>query len=326
VKFSEFKQHKLPPGAVYVFVCADDYLVDESRAVWSGHFGGEWEFERLTLGQFDGLNSTALADEARSPRLFGARRALMVRVPDATKFTKKRIESVEPLAGIEDSCLKIVFVFDKRPGRGRLPFPLLEIDPLRTADTIRWLERQFGVPSEVARYMVEHLGSELLGLKQEAEKLQTYTGGARPIAIADVDQLIFRSERYGPFDLDDAFMNADYAASLGIVGSMLEDGVHQLLILSKMTRVWRQLFVARTLGGGSDSDVARLVGVPPRIAAKIVRASQRFEWDRLVGGFRLLVHADHAFKSSSPDPESYFDILLWKLLPGSGENRTPSPV
>ncbi len=320
MKFSEFKQHKLAPGAVYIFVCADDYLVDESRTVWGAHFGGEWEFERLTLREFDGLSAASLADEARSPRLFGARRALLVRVPDATKFTKKRIESVEPLTGIEDSCLKVVFVFDKRPGRGRLPFPSVEIDTLRTVDTIHWLERQFEVPSEVARYMVDHLGSELLGLKQEAEKLQTYTGGTRPIAIADVDQLIFRSERYGPFDLDDAFMNANYAASLRIVGSMLEDGVHELLILSKMTRVWRQLFVARTLGGGSDADVARLVGVPPGIAGKIVRASRRFEWEGLVGGFRLLVQADHAFKSSSPDPESYFDILLWKLLP-AGENR-----
>lgn len=322
MKFNEFKRHTLPKGGVYVFVCGDDYLVDESRSVWGSHFGGDWEWERLTVREFDGLSTAGLVDEARSPRLFGARRALLVRVPDATKFTKKRIESVEPLAGIEDSCLKVVFVFDKRPGRGRLPFPSVEIDPLRTADTIQWLERQFQVPADVARYMVDHLGPELLGLKQEAEKLQTYAGGTRPIAIADVDQLIFRSERYGPFDLDDAFMNRDYAGAIRIVGSMLEDGVHQLLILSKMTRVWRQLFVARTLGGGNDADVARLAGVPPGIAGKIVRASRKFEWDGLVGGFRLLVQADRAFKSSSPDPESYFDILLWKLLPGSAEDRT----
>jgi DNA polymerase III delta subunit len=323
VKFAQFRKHKLPPGSVYLFVCADDYLVDESQAVWRDHFAGDWDFEKMTLREFDDLNASDLADEARSPRLFGGSRAIMVKVADAARFTKKRIADVEPLASLTRSSVKVVFVFDQRPGRGRLPFPSVEIDALRTIDTIHWLESRFEIPPDVARYMVEHMGSELLPLKQEAEKLRTYAGGTRPIEIADVDQLIFRSERYGPFALDDAFMNANYTESIRIIGSMLEDGVHALLVLSKLTRVWRQLFVARTLGRASDSDVARLAGVPTGIAGKILRASRRFEWDDLVGGFRLLVEADHAFKSSSTNPELYLDILLWKLLPVSGGPRQP---
>jgi DNA polymerase III delta subunit len=319
MKFSEFRNHALPAGSVYIFVCPDDYLIDESQAVWRDRFGGEWDFERMTLREFDSLNVTDLEEEARSPRLFGGSRAIMVRVADATKFTKKRITEVEPLAAMTDSCLKVVFVFDKRPGRGRLPFPAVEIDPLRTVDTIRWLETRFELANDVARYMVDHLGTELLPLKQEAEKLRTYAGGTRRVEVGDVDQLIFRSERYGPFALDEALMNANYPESIRIIGSMIEDGVHALLILSKLTRVWRQLFVARTLGRASDVEVARLAGVPPAIGGKILRASRRFEWGALVRGFRLLVQADHAFKSSSPDPEFYFDILLWKLLPVSGD-------
>jgi hypothetical protein len=35
-------------------------------------------------------------------------------------------------------------------------------------------------------------------------------------------------------------------------------------------------------------------------------------------GFRSILAADRAFKSSSPNPEVYFDVMLWKLMEGEG--------
>ena len=35
-------------------------------------------------------------------------------------------------------------------------------------------------------------------------------------------------------------------------------------------------------------------------------------------GFRELLNADRAFKTSSPNVEAYFDVMLWKLMGSPG--------
>ena len=55
-------------------------------------------------------------------------------------------------------------------------------------------------------------------------------------------------------------------------------------------------------------------GVPGFKASTFAAGCRKYAWRQLSGGFRELLAADHAFKSSSPNPEAYFDILLWKLV------------
>ena len=56
--------------------------------------------------------------------------------------------------------------------------------------------------------------------------------------------------------------------------------------------------------------------VPVWKAADFAASCRKFEWKQLGGGFRLLLNADRAFKTSTPNPEGYFDIMLWKMLNG----------
>ena len=86
-------------------------------------------------------------------------------------------------------------------------------------------------------------------------------------------------------------------------------------ILAKMVRVWRQLFIGKGMAGKKGADeVAAAAGVPSFKAASFAGSCRKYGWPQLAGGFRELLAADRAFKSSSPDVEAYFDILLWKLV------------
>lgn len=317
MKFAQFARRTPPEGHVHMFVCEDDFLVDESRAVWAGFFGGEWGFEKLPLKEFDTIGIADLMEQALTPPLFGPSRAIMV--TGAGKLTKKRTAELESLADLEQSSLKIILVLASRSTRGKPPFPLIEIDPLRPGDAVRWVSDRFGMSPEVARYLVDNLGPDLLGLKQEVEKLQTYVGGERGVGVADVDQLIFRSEQYGPFELDDAFLSRDYPKSVRILGAMLDEGVEPILVLSKLVRVWRQVFIGKALEGrGSPAQVARAAGIPHWKAGSFVSACRSFEGSAVISGFRELVRADQTLKTSSPNPEYYFDVMLWKLI-GAGK-------
>jgi DNA polymerase III delta subunit len=315
MKFSEFKKHTPRPSHVYVFVCEDDFLVEEAKPVWIRIFEGEWDFEKMSVKEFESIESNDLMGVALTPPLFGSNRAMLV--TDGTKVSKKRLEDLSRLAELEASSLKIVLVVSSRRAlkAGLKGFPRIELDAMRPADTAKWIRDRYSVTPEVARHLVENVGSELYVLHSELEKLKTYVRDERPVEVADVDVLILRSEQFGPFELDDALLARDYEKAVRVVGAMIEDGVSHILILSRLVRVWRQIFVGKALEGrGSAKEIAAAASVPHWKAGDFVTSCRRFEWTRVVDGFTDLVQADRAFKSSSPNPEYYFDIMLWKLI------------
>jgi len=316
MKFSEFRQYQPKPGQnVFVFVCEDDFLVEESRAVWLRIFGGSWVFEKYAAKEFEEIPAGRLMDEALTPSLFTQNRALLV--TNAEKLTKGRVEHLTALQNVANASLKVVLVTSGRKSADALAkiFPIVEIDTLRPADVARWLVDRYKLAPEIARHLVENVGMELYALHTEIEKLKTYVGDTRPIELRDIDVLILRSEQFGPFELDDAIIARDFKKAVQVLGAMLDEGVEPLIILSRIVRVWRQLFVGKGLvGKRSAKDLAAAALVPMWKAGDFAAGCKKFEWKQLAAGFRLLLQADRAFKTSTPNPEGYFDVMLWKLI------------
>ena len=316
MKFSEFRRHTPSQAShVYLFVCEDQLLVEESKPIWSRIFGGEWNFEKLSVKEFESLDASELMESALSPPLFGPSRAILV--SNAGKLGKRRTEDLARILQLDRSFLKVVLVVESSRSLSRkgTVFPAVEINPLRPLDTMRWLQDRYGVSADVARYIVDNLGTELMFLNGEMEKLTIYLRGTRPAEAADVDQLLIGSDQFGPFELDDAFMAGDYPRAIRVVGAMIDDGVQPILILSKIARLWRQLFIGKVLEKhASPADIARAASAPAWKATTLVAACRRFRLSRLVEGFTELVRADRALKSTSSNPEFYFDVMLWKLM------------
>jgi DNA polymerase-3 subunit delta len=174
---------------------------------------------------------------------------------------------------------------------------------------------RYKLAPDLARYLVENIGGDLYHLHTEIEKLQTYTGGSRPIEARDVDTLILRSESFGPFELDDAVLAKDYKKAVQVISAMLDEGQEPLVILSRIARVWRQLFIGKSLTGThSAQDIALAANAPSWKAAQFAASCKRYDWKQLATGFRELLNADRAFKTSSPNRAGYFDVMLWKLM------------
>ncbi len=316
MRFSEFKQYQpKQPANVFGFVCEDDFLVEESRPVWRRIFGGDWVFEKYPAKEFEEIPGGRLMDDALTPSLFTQNRVLIV--TNSEKVTKGRIEDLTAIQGVPNSSLRVVLATSSRKSveAWARVFPVIEIDALKPGDVARWLMDRYKLSPEMARYLVDNVGTDLFQLHTEMEKLQTYVGGVRPIEARDVDVLILRSEQFGPFELDDAVLARDYKKAVQVIGSMLDDGLEPIIILSRIVRVWRQLFVGKSLvGKRSAKDVAAAALVPVWKAADFTASCKKFEWKQLATGFRLLLNADRAFKTSTPNPEGYFDVMLWKMI------------
>lgn len=315
MRFPEFRKYQpKPTDSVFVFVCDDDFLIEESRAVWAEVLEGNWLVEKLHVKEFEEIEFARLMDDALTPSLFSQSRAMLVM--NAEKLTKGRIADLTTLQGVANSSLKVILIFSAfRPSDGwAKAFPVVGIDPLKPADAARWVMDQYKVPADIARYIVESVGSELYPLHNEIEKLRTFVGEGKPITIRDVDELILRSERFGRFELDDAIIARDYRKSVQVAGAMLDDGVEALQLLGSIVRVWRQLFIGKGLASRrSANEVAAAAGVPPFKAGEFVAGCRKYEWKQIAAGFRALLNVDRALKSSSPDVEACFDIMLWKL-------------
>ena len=109
MKFNEFRQLR-PKGNpnVLVFVCEDDFLVEESRAVWAENFGPNWVFEKVHAKEFDDIPAASLMDEAQTPSLFSQNRVLMV--GNAEKVSKSRGEELQALQNVRNSSLRIILL------------------------------------------------------------------------------------------------------------------------------------------------------------------------------------------------------------------------
>ena len=315
MKFSEFRQTPPKPDQnVFIFVCEDDFLVEESRIEWQRIFGGSWIFAKCAAKEFEEIPAGRLMDDALTPSLFAQNRAFIV--TSADKLTKKRVEELSALQKVANSSLKIVLVMGARKSIDMAKaFPVIEIDALKPADVARWIVDRYKLTPEVARYLADNVGTDLYQLHSEIEKLRTYAGDARPIEWRDVDVLVLRSEQFSPFALDDAILGRDCKKAAQVIGAMLDEGVEPLIVLSRIVRVWRQLFVGKSLvGKRSAKDVAAAVLVPAWKASDFAGSCKKFDWKQIAGGFRVLLFADRAFKTSTPNPEGYFDAMLWKLM------------
>ena len=132
---------------------------------------------------------------------------------------------------------------------------------------------------------------------------------ARPIEARDVDVLILRSEQFGPFELDDAVLAADYKKAVQVVGSMLDEGVEPLIVLSRIVRVLASAL--RRKGSCRAREARKMWRWPPVVpawkAADFAAACRKFEWKQLAVGFRAVAcTADRAFKTSTPNPGRVF--------------------
>jgi len=316
MKFSEFKQFQPKQATnIFVFICEDDFLVEESRPVWQRIFGGSWVVEKFVAKEFEEIPAGRLMDDALTPSLFTQNRILIV--TNADKITKGRIEDLGRIQEVPNASLRIILVTNswKSADAWAKLFPVVEIDPLKPADIARWLLDRYKLTPEIARYLVDSVGTDLYQLHSEVEKLRTYVGGARQIEARDVDVLILRSEQFGPFELDDAVLGRDYNKAVQVIGAMLDEGVDPLMVLGRIVRVWRQLFVGKSLVGKRGAkDVAAAALVPVWKATDFAASCKKFDWKQLAAGFRLLLNADRAFKASTPNPEGYFDVMLWKMI------------
>lgn len=157
-------------------------------------------------------------------------------------------------------------------------------------------------------------------LLQELDKLAAYKGYKGTVKAEDIDLLISRSAEAKVFDVTDALSQRDAQKALLALQQLWQDGEEPFMVLSMLSRHFRQLLLGKELlvAGFSQDDAAAKLGGHPFVTGKIVQAARAFNLPDLKSYLHSCFEIDHAAKTGQGEPVLGMEMLIVRACKRDG--------
>ena len=270
---SEVEARKLRP--VYVFVGDEVFFRKRCRDAVLQYLvpSGLREF---SLFEFD-LSETDLAevlDRARTPSLMAPFQVFFVRGVKnlfGRGSNEDKLKAIEEYAKDPNPDAVLIFVADhisipadarridltdkERYERIRETMggycAIVELGRVEEGDAVRWIQEYCGtcevkIEADAARELVDSLGSDMMMISNELEKLILYVGEKKRITLDDVETMVLVAKQRSLYELTDAISARDRVRALEMLAAILSTGdgdeaaIGHLYLLAK---TFRQMLV-----------------------------------------------------------------------------------
>jgi len=347
---SELESRKL--RAAYVFVGDEGFFRKRFRDAIIEHLVPadlrEFSFFEFDLAEND---LAEILDRARTPSLMAPFQVFFVR---GVKNLFGRGSNEQKLAALEDYCKNpnpdalLVFVADhisipadvrrmemqdkERYQRIRETMGqycgIVELARVAESEAVRWISdycagRGVGVKIEAdgARELVDALGSDMMMISNELEKMILYVGERKRITLGDVETMVLAAKQRSLYELTDAISSKQPVRALEVLNAILMSGEGEeaaighiymlaktfrqmLVILERNVRDQRMLWAALWQG----------FRVPPFAADDIIKQARRYKSRReLTRAIRLVAKADLALRSNPVSKRMVLERLVMDL-------------
>jgi DNA polymerase-3 subunit delta len=165
------------------------------------------------------------------------------------------------------------------------------------------------------RTMIERLGPNLLRIRTELEKLQTFLGGRSAPSDAELDALIPGEPEPDIFGLIDAVAQRNPRLGLPRLVELLDSGENETKILATLSRQFRNITAALTAraAGVTAKALAGTLGINPYVAEKSFSQASRFTLAELARISERLVAADYRMKSGQREPRLELELAVVEI-------------
>ena len=203
---------------------------------------------------------------------------------------------------------------------------VLEFARVDEGDAVKWATETANaegvqLDTEAARELVDGLGSDMMMVANELEKLVLYVGEKKRIRLGDVETMVLAARQRSFYELTDAISARDRARALSVLEAILNTGdgeeaaIGHLYMLS---RTFRQMLVIfeRNVRDSRALWQALWQGfrVPPFAAEDIIRQARRYKSRReLTGAIRRIARADLALRSNPVSKRLVLENLVLDL-------------
>ncbi len=204
--------------------------------------------------------------------------------------------------------------------------PVLEFARVDEGDAVKWAIETAGaedvkLDTDAARELVDSLGSDMMMVANELEKLVLYVGDKKRITLGDVETLVLAAKQRSFYELTDAISSRDRARALAVLDAILNTGdgddaaIGHLYMLA---RTFRQMLVIleRNVRDSRALWQALWQGfrIPPFAAEDIIRQARRYKSRReLTSALRRVARADLALRSNPPSKRLILEHLVLDL-------------
>jgi len=348
----------LKPG--YVLVGDEAFLLDRCRAaVLKGFVPAE--FRDFCLSEFDlgGTPIFEVLDRAQTPSLMAPFQVIFIR---NVKQLYTRGAKKEEFAALDryfrspnpQALLLFVADFVRIPSdirrmdmddKNRFErltetlgehCSMVELAHVNEEDAMRWIsatatEAGTRMEPDAARELADALGSDMMLIASEMEKLLLYTLGKGRITLGDVETMVLGAKQRSLYELTDAISARDRARALALLHGLLNssDAGEDAAIghLYMLARTFRQMLVILEKDVRDSRAIWQALWqgfrMPPFAADDLIKQARRYKSRRdLTRALRLVARADLELRSSPPDKRLVLERLVYEL---ASESKAPLP-
>lgn len=309
---------------VYLLYGGEDYLLEQAvNALRNRLLPPEAQlFDYQELAGAEVAPESLLAAAYTPPALAEKRLLLLRNAPLDNEGLLSYLERPSPTTCLvliaEGEIDKRKKAFKKIQEMGRV----IEFAPLKPAALAGWLKQEAKklgrrMENPAAQALVQ-VASNLYQALTELNKLDLYLPPGSPITLKDVQTLTPDTLAADAiFHLVDALGNGQASLAVSLCRKLLAAGEAPLAILGMMVRQFRLILQAK-IAALPVPDLAKLLNVPPFVAQKIVRQSERFSLETVARVLESLLKTDTAIKTGAGDPASLLEHAIWDITKRKG--------
>lgn len=210
---------------------------------------------------------------------------------------------------------------------------MVELARVEDTDAMRWVAataqaQETKVDPDAARELVDALGSDMMLIASELEKLLLFSHGRGRITLGDVETMVLSAKQRSLYELTDAISAKDRPRALALLHGLLNssDAGEEAAIghLYMLARTFRQMLVILEKNVRDSRAIWQALWqgfrMPPFAADDLIRQARRYKSRRdLTRALRLIARADLELRSSPPDKRLVLERLIYDL---TGESRS----
>ncbi|MBN1140377.1 MAG: DNA polymerase III subunit delta [Deltaproteobacteria bacterium] len=176
---------------------------------------------------------------------------------------------------------------------------------------------------EALALFCQRCGTESVPWQGELEKLCSFLGDKKAVAVEDVVAATLDGSSVSVFDVVNAVGRREPEALITLRRG-LEEGLAPLFILTMLARHFRQLWSCETLKrqGAAASSIPKQAEFPAFFLERMLAQAAHFNSREYRAIFQWFLDTDRALKSSSGEGAALMELLVGRIV-GEGKNKGP---
>ncbi len=295
--------------AFYLLFGKEDYLKHQYRDKLVKALAEPKDNMNVSVFQGNGLNVQELLEIANTLPFFAPQRVIVVENSNLFKKTPENLE--KQLEGLPESTY-IIFVENEVDKRNRLYKWVgkngyaCELDTPDEKMLLSWIKglcREEGktMDDTAIFYFVEHMGTDMLLLRNELEKLFCYKLQENTIAVEDVQRVCVSQATGKMFAMLDAIGMHNQPQALSLYRDLLALKESPIGILRMLLRHFNILMQISALSaeGKNNKEMAAACAIPPFSVKKYAAQASKYTFEKIQNMVEMCQNTEQHIKSGN---------------------------